>query len=148
MSAGAEVGPLRGSSAVCGRRHDARHLGCAEITVASDGGRRIRRYIYGKTQREVRERLQGAREDVRRGIAPTPQRLTLAACLAEWLETVRSTVRATTFVSYEGHVRLHIVPSLGRVPLVKLSPTDVRRLIALRLESGASPRWRSTRMWS
>ena len=119
------------------RRKDGRWTG--EITVAVDGGR-VRRYIYGKTQREVRERLQQAREDVRLGVTPAPERLTVADHLRGWLETVRPTIRATTFVSYEGHVRLHIVPILGRIPLGKLTPADVRRLLAHRLEAGASPR--------
>jgi integrase len=73
-------------------------------------------------------------------VTPAPERLTVADHLRGWLETVRPTIRATTFVSYEGHVRLHIVPLLGRIPLGKLTPADVRRLLAHRLEAGASPR--------
>jgi len=114
---------------------------CATVTLGHEDGKRLRRSFYGRSQAEVREALQQARQDVRQGVAvKRDNRQTVAAYLSEWLETVRPTIRATTFVSYEGHVRLHIVPILGRTPLAKVTPADVRRLIAHRLEAGASPR--------
>lgn len=114
---------------------------CATISIGDADGRRRRKSFYGQSQREVRERLTRARHDLLQGVpVTTADRQTVAAYLADWLRSTRHTVRATTFVSYEGHVRLHIVPSVGRVPLVKLTPTHLRALIEARLASGASPR--------
>jgi len=112
----------------------------ASLTLGYDAGRRIRKTLYGPSQAAVRELLQQARQDLRQGIAPSPGRLTIGDYLAGWLDSVQPTIRATTFISYEGHVRLHIVPVIGRILLAKLTPADVRRLIAHRLDTGASPR--------
>jgi integrase len=38
-----------------------------------------------------------------------------------------------------GAVRLHVVPILGKITLVKLTPQHLQRLYAARLEAGASP---------
>ena len=38
-------------------------------------------------------------------------------------------VRVSTLTSYTGHVRSHIVPLLGGIPLSRLRPADVRRLV-------------------
>ena len=70
----------------------------ASLTVGYEGGRRIRRTLYGKTQAVVRERLQQAREDVRHGVAPAPQRLTVATYLDGWLRSVQPTVRPLSLI--------------------------------------------------
>lgn len=55
-----------------------------------------------------------------------------------WLETVVvPRLRPSTVASYRDTLRLHIVPVLGRHTLRRLSPTDVRRLLAVK--SGSSP---------
>jgi integrase len=48
-------------------------------------------------------------------------------------------VRASTLVSYQGHVERHISPLLGGIVVARLQPSDVRRLIADRLAAGLSP---------
>jgi integrase len=66
--------------------------------------------------------------------------LTLETFLVErWLPAIADTVRPSTRVSYEGHVKLHIVPSLGRVRLDRLRPHDLNRLYAERAAAGLSP---------
>jgi integrase len=49
-------------------------------------------------------------------------------------------VRPATFASYEGIVRIHLIPLLGRVPLTKLTPQHVQDLINRKLGEGLSPR--------
>jgi integrase len=51
-----------------------------------------------------------------------PVRLTLHEYLEkEWLPAIASTVRATTYRSYRGHIEFHIVPALGSVQLQRLN---------------------------
>ena len=51
-----------------------------------------------------------------------PVRLTLREYLEkEWLPAITSTVRATTYRSYRGHIECHIVPALGSVQLQRLN---------------------------
>jgi integrase len=48
----------------------------------------------------------------------------------EWLPAIRSTVRATTFASYESHVSLYLVPVLGQTPLQELSASQLNAFYA------------------
>jgi integrase len=61
--------------------------------------------------------------------------------LDRWLsDSVRDTVKATTFERYEQIARLHLKPALGRVKLKALAPAHVRDLYREKLEAGSSPR--------
>jgi integrase len=65
----------------------------------------------------------------------------LGEYLDRWLsDSVRDTVKATTFERYEQIVRLHLKPALGRVKLKALTPTHVRGLYREKLEAGSSAR--------
>jgi integrase len=110
------------------------HLGYAR-------GRRQRKHVYGKTRAEVASKLRALQTSVDQGLAPPPDRLTFDQFLTTWLtESVRPSVRPSTFRSYEGIVRVHVRPAIGRVPLNRLTPGDVQRLLNERLASGLSPR--------
>jgi integrase len=54
--------------------------------------------------------------------------------------SVRDTVRRSTYVRYEGLVRNHIKPLIGRMKLKGLTPTHVRSLYRKKLDSGLAPR--------
>ncbi len=59
--------------------------------------------------------------------------------LREWLEVKRGTLRSPrTWDRYEEYVRLHLVPTLGKVALAKLTPQQVQHLQAQKLASGLS----------
>ena len=61
--------------------------------------------------------------------------LTLGEWLPHWLELyARPSVRHSTYVSYEGYVRKHLVPALGAVPLDKLVPADLQRFYLRKLQ--------------
>ena len=61
--------------------------------------------------------------------------------LDRWLEdSVKDTVRLTTYQGYERIVRLHIKPTLGRIKLENLTPVHLRALYRERLEIGLAHR--------
>jgi integrase len=61
--------------------------------------------------------------------------------LNNWLQnTAKQTLRASTFATYEIHVRVHLVPVLGRLQLSKLNPQHVQQFINQKLEQGLKPR--------
>lgn len=67
--------------------------------------------------------------------AAVPTSLTLGEWLPNWLELyARPSVRHSTYVSYEGYVRKHLVPALGAVPLDKLVPADLQRFYLRKLQ--------------
>lgn len=117
------------------RRKDGRWVGRTQ----NDAGARF--FVYCKTQREVREQLTVIKRDLQQGIPPITGRMTLARYLESWLvESVQSTVRESTFVSYRSIVRNHLVTQLGKVQLAKLTPQMVERFLNERLATGLSPR--------
>lgn len=68
--------------------------------------------------------------------------LTDSRLLEAWVrDTLPLSKRAPrTVESYEAAVRLHLVPALGRVPLLKLSPARVQRFLRDELDAGKGRR--------
>lgn len=96
--------------------------------------------LYAKTRTEVARKLAGVLRDMDRGFTPRgTERQSVARYLASWLKTVEATVELSTYISYEGHVRKHIVPAFGQVPLVELTPQHIQHLMADMLKAGAAP---------
>jgi integrase len=57
-----------------------------------------------------------------------------------WLkDSLRGTVRASTVERHEINIRVHIVPTLGRLKLKTLTPANVRGLHREKLDAGLSP---------
>jgi integrase len=112
----------------------------AQYVVDHSGGRK-RKTIYGKTRKEVADKLAKALSDREAGLVFDDEGLTVGGYLDRWLEdSVRDTVRLSTYQGYERIVRLHIKPSLGRLRLKALTPAHVRGLYCERLDSSLAPR--------
>ena len=112
------------------------HLGYDE------NGKRRRKPYYGHTRREAAQKLERARQDLALGLAVGgDERQTVAQFLTRWLqESAKPAVRASTFETYAMYVRVHLVPSIGRVRLTRLQPSDVQRMLNTKLASGLAPR--------
>lgn len=113
----------------------------ATINLGWQDGKRKRKTFYAKTRREVQEQLTKALSEHQKALPIMSERLTTGQFLDSWLaESVKHTVRPRTFQSYGELVRVHLGPGLGRIPLAKLAPEDVQKLINRKLASGLSPR--------
>ena len=114
----------------------------ARMSLGYDGGRRIRKCFYGRTRREVQERLTRALRDQQHGVVVNrDDRETVEHYLGRWLsDVVKPTVRPKTYATYEMVVRVHLIPGLGRLPLAKLSAADIQQLMNSKLRGGLSPR--------
>lgn len=98
----------------------------AYVWVTTPDGKRKRKYVYGKTRPIVHEKWLKLHHQAKNGPVATQHR-TVAAFLTYWLDSiVKPHLAPLTYVSYEGYVRLHIVPFLGPKRLNKLSVRDVR----------------------
>lgn len=98
-----------------------------------------RKYVYAKTRAEVAAKLAALVADRNRGLPiNTDERLTVERFMRDWLETVKPQLKATTHRRYTDLVTLHMLPTLGRVQLAKLSAQAVQSLYARLLESGLS----------
>ena len=98
-------------------------------------GKRVRRSFYGKTRREVQDKLEAARQAAAAGVEPTGQRLTIERYLGDWLEASRTSIRYSTWRRYEQIVRCQLVPHLGHHQLSRLTPGHVEAMMrAVRAE--------------
>ncbi len=106
------------------RRPDGRW--CTQITVYVNG-RRKRQTLYGRTRKEVAEKLAKATADRDGGMVYETGKLTVGVYLDRWLrDSVKGTVKETTHANYSYITRAHISPALGRVMLKSLTPAHVR----------------------
>jgi integrase len=107
-----------------------------EITWTDEVGRRHRRVVNAPTQQDARSKLDELRRDLRLGILESSSRSTVGEYLREWIERHRVKVRPSTWRTAEGYVRGYLVPALGKVPLAKLSSSDVEAALTSFVRSG------------
>ncbi len=93
----------------------------ARITMP--GGKR--KAFYGKTRREVQQKLTAALHDQQQGLPIVGERQTVAQFLETWLNNVvEEGVRPRTFEAYELNVR-RLVPHVGKARLAALTPEAI-----------------------
>ncbi len=110
------------------QRKDGRWEGAAYVLTTGGTFKRVR--VYGRTYDEARKSLTKLIEQSDQGIPIASQSWTLAEYLTYWLEhIVKAERRPKTYQGYEGVVRLHLIPGLGKKRLSKLSAQDVRIFI-------------------
>ena len=121
------------------RRSDGRWT-AAHYVLLPGGGRR-RRAVYGRTRKEVADKLATLITKTQAGVPLAVEPWTVERYAGYWLEkVVAPRLRPATVSSYRETLRLHIVPVLGRARLRSLTPAQVRSLLADRASSGLGPR--------
>lgn len=102
----------------------------ARYTVGRDPGtgKQIQKSIYGKTQNEVRKKLQKACSEIDEGTYTEPSKLTVSAWLNLWLTDYLGNVKSGTVADYTKHVNNHIIPAIGAVKLSTLPPAAMQQL--------------------
>jgi integrase len=127
--------PKRGNNeGSISQRSDGRWV--ARVTVP--GGRRLN--LYGKTRAEAAAKLTNALKGLADHTLPTEPSTTVDAFLTAWLRDVASIrLRPRTLRSYEQLARLHILPTIGKLRLNKLTPVHLARLYT-QLAQGSAPR--------
>jgi integrase len=108
---------------------------CASITLEN----RKRKSFYGKTRKEVQEKLRIALNEQKQGILSTGPQQTIKQFLEQWLEEVhKSSIRIGTYRGYRGYLDKHILPALGRIPIQKLTPQHVQAFYTRKQQEGLS----------
>lgn len=101
---------------------------------------RKRKTYYGKTRREVQEKLNAALHEQQRGMLATGKQQTMAHYLKYWLEEVhKPTIRLSSYDKYRKLLYGHILPALGHCQLQKLSAQQLQEFYTRKLEEGLSP---------
>ncbi len=103
---------------------------CAMIDLGIISGKRKRKFVYGKTRKEVAEKLKQLLVQQQQGLNIDPERLTVGDFLDRWLEQViKPHRRPRTYSSYADTIRLHLTPRLGHHQLAKLTAIHVQGMI-------------------
>ena len=96
----------------------------ARMTL-DDGARKT---FYGKTRQEVSRLLASALRDRDAGLPIVGGKQTVENYLTQWLNDIKPTIRPRSWVGHEEAVRLHVLPTVGHVPLARLSPQRIQAL--------------------
>ena len=102
----------------------------ATLTLTPIGGKRRRKSYFGKTRAVAARKLTAALKAQADSLPLPSERLMVKAYLEQWLETKRSSLRPESFRRYREMCHLHIIPEIGRKPLVRLRPSDLQTLYA------------------
>jgi len=100
----------------------------AQITIGTDPGtgKQIRKTFSGKTQKEVREKMQAAAVAVTQGDYFEPAKITLSEWLDIWLKEYTGDKKYLTCKTYTAQIETHIKPALGAQKLSKLTAPQIQ----------------------
>jgi len=113
----------------------------ARISLGKDeNGKQRRRAFYGKTRKEVQQKLTAALNEVNLGAYIEPSKLTVAQWMDIWLKEYKyNTVKSQTYADYCSLDKCNIRPKLGAVRLKDLRKDMVQRFVNEMSERGLSP---------
>ena len=116
------------------------------ICVCADPstGKMIRKSVYGRTQKEVREKM-AALQNEYAGVTNASDLDAMEMTLGEWLDMWTADylkdLKPGTLVSYKSIVENHIRPILGKVALQKLKAPVIQKFYNQLREKGLSPKY-------
>lgn len=88
------------------------------------------------TKKQAEELLVTKLREMQQGLYFEPTEVTVGQFLTHWLEDYgRANLRQKTWESYEGIIRLHIVPTLGGLLLKHLKPAHMQKLYTEKLNT-------------
>ena len=115
------------------KRKDGRYTGKIQIE-----GRRYQ--VYGETRQEAQDKLKAILERYKQGLEIVTKNYSIEDWAKVWLnEYTAVMVRPNTFLYYKNILDLHVIPTLGAIPLQKLSTLHIQKLVKEKLNSGLSP---------
>ncbi len=99
----------------------------AVTTGYTENGKQNRRTVYGKTQKDVRERIDAIKQQLASGTL-SDTTLTVKAYLEQWLKEKTREVKPQTVEDYRYQLDKYVVPHIGRGHLGKLTPMHVQTM--------------------
>ena len=110
------------------QRPDGRWEGRYSIERDTGTGKQQQRSVYGKTQAEVRKRLQAITASIDDGVYTKPSKITVSAWLDLWLQEYTGNVKPRTLESYRAIIDKHLKPAFGAVKLTTLTTPAIQAL--------------------
>ena len=104
-------------------------------------GKQIFKNVLGKTQAEVKEKLVKALVEAGQVDFTKVGQYTVGTWMDTWFENVaKITVRPSSHQTYKGYIDNHIKPSIGNIPLEKLTTMDLQKFYRRLLTKGRMER--------
>ena len=105
-------------------------------------GKQTQKSVYGKTQKEVRQKLTEATAEIDSGTYLEQTKDTVGEWLDTWLKTYALySVKSYTYDAYERSCNIHIKPALGRIRLSALTAPQIQQFYnSLITEKELSPK--------
>lgn len=121
-----------GDGSIYQRESDKRWVGSFQV------GRK-RKYVYGKTQKEAREKLRKAQQDHEQGklVKASPQ--SLKVYLETWLQVEYMTLKPGSYDTYKRYCDRYILPTLGQSRLSNVSTEMIQDLLSKLLQERLAP---------
>lgn len=119
------------------RRPDGTWVGQVSIGYDPATGKLKRKSFYGKTRKEVADKIAQALQQIKDGTYLEPTQTTLGEWLDKWLTTYKKgKLKPSTYESYKMLIDTHIKPALGNIPLAKLQAHMLQSFYNEKLENG------------
>ena len=110
------------------QRPDGRWEARYTLGIDPGTGKQIQKSVYGKTQREVRQKLTAITAEIDSGMYQEPCKMTVNEWLDIWLKDYQIGVKDSTAYLYERQAKLYLRPALGNISLETLKAHTVQRL--------------------
>jgi hypothetical protein len=91
-----------------------------------DTGKRLRRFVRGKTKQEVKDKLNDLHDEIKAGVW-TPATYTVKQCVMDWLDSLE--LDPHTLATYRGQAEKWIYPKIGAKKLAEFKATDADRFM-------------------
>ena len=113
----------------------------ARITLGKDeNGKQKRKAFYGKTRKEVQEKLTAAVNDVNNDVYIEPSKMTVAQWMDIWLKEYKyHSVKPATYMRYYSVAKCNIKPKLGHIKIKELKKDMIQRFVNELLAEGRDP---------
>jgi integrase len=122
------------------KRKDGRWM-ARVLTGYNDQGAPIRKAVYGKSEKEVKEKLTEIMYKRQTGTYKEPSKTTVSQWLDNWLDDyMKPSLRPTTWANYETQIRVHIKPAIGNLKLSQLQTGHLQRLYNSKIDANMSPK--------
>ena len=110
------------------QRPDGRWEARYTLGIDPGTGKQIQKSVYGKTQKEVRQKLTAITAEIDSGTYQEPCKMTVNEWLDIWLRDYQIGVKDSTAYLYERQAKLYLRPVLGSIPLETLKAHTIQRL--------------------
>lgn len=100
-------------------------------------GKARRKTFYGQTKKEVLDKMQTTRQEMKTGGYVEPTKTTLGEWLDRWLTVYKKgQIKKSTFESYDWTINTYIKPALGNIPMARLQANTLQSFYNEKLERG------------